>query len=337
MRGGAEETASAPAWARCTLWTLDGLDNLEPATVTKALEDGSRDVRSSAVRLGNAGSVKQSSIQAAVLKHADDSDWSVREQVAHRSACCHRAREARSLRARSARRRSSRHGRRVERHRGSEAIVLDKLMQSTAQTPERDAAITMLAGTIVRGGRTRRFRTCSRLADETARRGGVRRFFAALKWPCSAQRCRDRRADDGARRRCRTACTCPGGRAGPSGAYAFSGRPRQAAGAEARIVRLVASRLRCRGYRRSECAAASVLARISGLAKPGVAAALPPLTAESSSGSTRQQVYRNICQACHQPDGRGQDKIAPSLVGSTLALARRFRSDLINGRKGRLD
>jgi mono/diheme cytochrome c family protein len=34
-----------------------------------------------------------------------------------------------------------------------------------------------------------------------------------------------------------------------------------------------------------------------------------------------QEVYRNLCTACHQPDGRGQDRIAPSLVGSALALA----------------
>ena len=33
------------------MWTLDGLDRIEPGTVVKALEDGSRDVRASAVRL----------------------------------------------------------------------------------------------------------------------------------------------------------------------------------------------------------------------------------------------------------------------------------------------
>ena len=33
------------------------------------------------------------------------------------------------------------------------------------------------------------------------------------------------------------------------------------------------------------------------------------------------EVYKNICITCHQPDGRGQEKTAASLVGSTLALA----------------
>ena len=36
----------------------------------------------------------------------------------------------------------------------------------------------------------------------------------------------------------------------------------------------------------------------------------------------RQQQRRiAICQVCHQPDGRGQERLAPSLVGSALALA----------------
>jgi mono/diheme cytochrome c family protein len=48
------------------------------------------------------------------------------------------------------------------------------------------------------------------------------------------------------------------------------------------------------------------------------------------------EVYKNICQACHQPDGRGQEKIAANLVGSPLALA---RPDipiriLLNGKEG---
>ena len=33
-------------------------------------------------------------------------------------------------------------------------------------------------------------------------------------------------------------------------------------------------------------------------------------------------VYQNLCQACHQPDGRGMEKLAPSLIGSEFALAR---------------
>ena len=65
------------------LWTLDGIDGIEPATVTKALADASRDVRVSAIRiaerwLGEA----DHPIQAAVLKRLDDADWAVRQQLA---------------------------------------------------------------------------------------------------------------------------------------------------------------------------------------------------------------------------------------------------------------
>jgi mono/diheme cytochrome c family protein len=49
-----------------------------------------------------------------------------------------------------------------------------------------------------------------------------------------------------------------------------------------------------------------------------------------------REVYRNICQTCHQPDGRGQDKVAPSLVGSALALAPAEITAriLLNGKEG---
>jgi mono/diheme cytochrome c family protein/glucose/arabinose dehydrogenase len=316
------------------LWTLDGLDNLEPDTVTKALEDPSRDVRSSAVRLAERwlGEANHP-IQAAVLKHTDDSDWSVREQVAA------------SLGVLPSGARESAIASMLERHaddpvvmdvglsgvRGSEAVVLDKLLQSTAQTPERDAAITMLAGTIVRGGQDTAIQNLfASLADERRapwqrsallRGGEVAVLGAAMPGSPSGRR--------GAAPAANLPCpTCPGGRAGPGGAYAFE-RPAAATGGGrggARIVRLnrepaALSKIAAAGDDLS-ARATSVLARVEWPGKPGVAAPLPALSAEEQQRfNTGQEVYRNICQACHQPDGRGQEKIAPSLVGSTLALS----------------
>ncbi len=65
------------------LWTLDGLDSLDPALVAQALQDRSRDVRVSAIQLserwlGDAGGP----LQAVVLKMMDDPDWAVRRQLA---------------------------------------------------------------------------------------------------------------------------------------------------------------------------------------------------------------------------------------------------------------
>jgi len=34
-----------------------------------------------------------------------------------------------------------------------------------------------------------------------------------------------------------------------------------------------------------------------------------------------KEIYGTLCAVCHQPDGRGRDKVAPPLVGSELTLA----------------
>jgi hypothetical protein len=53
--------------------------------------------------------------------------------------------------------------------------------------------------------------------------------------------------------------------------------------------------------------ATAVLARVEWPGKPGARAPLPPLTpAEQDRFNAGREVYRNVCQACHQPDGRGR-------------------------------
>src|SRR4029453_8398221 len=49
-----------------------------------------------------------------------------------------------------------------------------------------------------------------------------------------------------------------------------------------------------------------------------------------------QEIYKTVCEACHQPDGRGREKLAPSLVGSELALGPDGipARILINGKEG---
>src|SRR5262249_37198953 len=66
----------------------------------------------------------------------------------------------------------------------------------------------------------------------------------------------------------------------------------------------------------------AVLARISWPGKLGDSAPLPSLTSdEQRRFDAGREIYRDICQPCHQPDGRGQDKIAPTLIGAALTLA----------------
>jgi mono/diheme cytochrome c family protein len=66
---------------------------------------------------------------------------------------------------------------------------------------------------------------------------------------------------------------------------------------------------------------AAVLARLSWPGKPDSAPAVAPLTAEQQQRFVAgREVYQTLCAACHQPDGRGREHLAPSLVGSELAL-----------------
>jgi mono/diheme cytochrome c family protein len=66
----------------------------------------------------------------------------------------------------------------------------------------------------------------------------------------------------------------------------------------------------------------NLLARMNWPGKPGAPAPVAPLTpAEQQWYNIGQTVYLSLCMACHQEDGRGREKVAPSLLGSQLALA----------------
>ena len=83
--------------------------------------------------------------------------------------------------------------------------------------------------------------------------------------------------------------------------------------------------------------ATSLLARVSWPGKAGESAPLAPLSAEEQRRfDAGHEIYRNLCQACHQPDGRGQERLAPALVGSELALASPEipARILLNGKEG---
>jgi mono/diheme cytochrome c family protein len=72
---------------------------------------------------------------------------------------------------------------------------------------------------------------------------------------------------------------------------------------------------------------AALLARLSWPGKadsaPAVVPVVPvvPLTADEQQRFVAgREVYQTLCSACHQPDGRGREQLAPGLVGSELAL-----------------
>jgi mono/diheme cytochrome c family protein/glucose/arabinose dehydrogenase len=313
------------------LWTLDGIDAIEPGAVTAALHDTSRDVRASAVRLAERwlGQTNHP-IQAAVLERQDDPDWTVRQQLAA------------SLGSLPPGGRESAIVTLLDRHgddpiivdaalsglRGSEGAALEKLLRLEGpQTPQRDAAVTMLAATLVRGGQDAAIQNLFAWTADDGRAAWQRSALlrgaevavlgAAMPGGLGGRR--------GGAPVAQAPCpTCPGARGGPGGAYAFPQAPPPPP--VRRVVRLSRepATLAALAGKQDEFGprAAAIMARVEWPGKPGAAAPVAPLTPEEQVRfNAGQEVYKNICQACHQPDGRGQEKLAPSLVGSELALA----------------
>ena len=135
--------------------------------------------------------------------------------------------------------------------------------------------------------------------------------------------------------------TCPGGRQGPGGAAAFPntgeaegegaaraggagrGRGRGAARPPVKLTRepALVGLAAAKGDALS-ARAGDVLARLEWPGKPSTAAPVTPLTpAQQARFAAGRTTYQNLCQACHQADGRGVEKLAPPLLGSEFALA----------------
>jgi mono/diheme cytochrome c family protein len=357
-------SAADPRTRVHALWTLQGLDALDAALVVRALSDPSRDVRANAVRLAEPFlSVPDASVQAAVMNRLDDPDWSVRQQLAA------------SLGALPAGPRETALTSLLERHaadpvvvdaalsglRGGEAAVLRNLLQNTAAGASRDAAITMLAATIVRGGQDQAVESVFTLAAETSRpewqRSAILRGAeVSLIGAAAPGSPRGGRAG-GAGPAAAVDPNAPGGRSGPGGAPAFpregtagrgAGAPAAAQGRGGRGGRGGGNVVR---FNREPAAltalaaqsgdlgtrAKALLARIEWPGKPGASAPVAPLTAEEQQRfAAGQKVYEGICQACHQEDGRGKEEVAPPLVGSALATAAATVPVriLLNGKEG---
>jgi mono/diheme cytochrome c family protein len=138
--------------------------------------------------------------------------------------------------------------------------------------------------------------------------------------------------------------TCPGGRAGPGGAYAFQrpGDPTLVNRAARTGPRLRLQReptvLTALAGSKDDLAprATTLLTGVAWPGKPGEAIVTALTADEQQRFEAGREVYKNICQACHQPDGRGRDKLAPSLITSPLALAAGGipARILLNGKEG---
>jgi mono/diheme cytochrome c family protein/glucose/arabinose dehydrogenase len=319
------------------LWTLDGIEAIDPAIVNAALANRSPQIRAAAIRISERWlALPGHPLQAAVLALRDDASWEVRQQLAA------------SIGALPAPVRVTTAFAMLERHaadpvvvdavlsgvRGSEPDVLRRLLQPDVN--ERTApATTMLAATIVRGAQDGPIRQLFEWIADDARPAWQRSALlhaaeiALLGAPMPEAPAARAATSPTPSLPC---ATCPGGRAGPGGAYAYS-KPedfvvstgRLPGGSIRRALRLqrepTALTSLASGSGELSARAKLVLARISW---PGATADLPAvmLTRDQQRRlDAGREIYANLCQACHQPDGRGQDRVAPSLIDSPLLLA----------------
>jgi mono/diheme cytochrome c family protein len=219
---------------------------------------------------------------------------------------------------------------------GSERAVLTRLLQADAPTPQRNAAAVLLTATMIRGGESAAIQELLAIGSEPNRPdwqvdallSGAEAALLDAPLPGSGRR--------GAGRGAAAASTAPGGRAGPGGAPAFpktdpaapaptpAGRGRAAMAAiplarePTPLIDLVD------GGGPYAPRAEALLARLTWPGKaaaPGDAPAAAPLTTEEQQRfDAGRTVYNNLCMACHQDDGRGREKVAATLIGSPYAL-----------------
>ena len=336
------------------LWTLDGLDRIAPALVTTALDDRSRDVRAAAIRMSERwlGEANHP-IQAAVMKRFDDTDWSVRHQLAASLGALPAGQRETAVLAFLDRQpiNSVTMDAALSALRSAEGTMLDRLFSDSAnETPQRAAMLTMVAAMVVRSSQDAPIQDLfGRIADTSRpswqRAAALRGAEVAVvggQLPGPPPR-RGRGPAAGIEPPCPT---CPGARGGPGGGYAFPGvleaqqqaRGGRAAGPSLRLNREPAALASVAAATDDLTPrATALLARIEWPGKPGSTNVLVPLSAaEQQRFNIGREVYRNVCEACHQPDGRGQDRVAPTLVGSEFALAPAHVTAriLLNGKEG---
>ena len=106
-----------------------------------------------------------------MLRRLDDGDWAVRQQLGASLSAL-----PKDLRETALTSLLERHGTdpvavdaALSGLRGSESAVLERLLRATTSTPQREAAITMLAATVVRGGQNAPIQELFQRAAEAAR------------------------------------------------------------------------------------------------------------------------------------------------------------------------
>ena len=221
--------------------------------------------------------------------------------------------------------------RRLSGLRGNEGASLERLLQAEGpQTPQRDAAVTMLAATVVRGGQDAAIQTLFGWVADDGRVAWQRAALlrgaevAVLGAPMPGGLSGRRGGPPLAQAPCPT---CPGARGGPGGAYAFPQAPPPPP--VRRVVRLSRepATLRRTGgtSRMTRPAGGGDQARVEWPGKPGAAAPIAPLTAEQQSSfqcraGGLQEHLPGLSSARRQ--GTGEARAQPCWIGARAGTGR---------------
>lgn len=296
------------------LWTLDGLDAIDVATVIQALNDPSPDVRAAAIRLSERwlGDANHP-LQVAVLKCMSEGNWIVRRQLAA------------SLGALPPSARLAPLAKMLEQY-GSDPILVDAaisgcagqeaamLNQLLAGTVSEDV-IAMLAGAISKSRNPAATQKLLELAADakremTQRQALLRGVDFGLSPGGRGGGGRPATLGSGAGGSAITAIAFAGaggglGRGAPVPPLAFTREP-------AALKALLAD-----SANELATLAKRIAGRVTWPGKPDLPPEVPKLNAEEEKRfAAGRELYNNVCAACHQPDGLGKEKIAPPLVQS---------------------
>ncbi len=295
------------------LWTLDGLDAIDVATVTEALNDTSPDVRATALRLSERwlGEAKHP-LQTAILKCMSEPSWIVRRQLAATLGALPPAARLEPL------------GKMLEQF-GDDQILVDVVVSSLggqedamlnsllAKKGNKDA-VEMLTAVISKARNPATAQKLLELAADTKRdaeqRQSLLRGVEIGLAPMRGGGGRPLTVGGATPAGGAAAATGPaggggGGRAVPVPPLAFPREPAALKALQADSANEIAS------------LAKRIAARVTWPGKPEAVPEVAKLSPEEEQRfAAGQTLYASVCAGCHQSDGLGKEKIAPALVQS---------------------
>ena len=270
------------------LWTIDGLGGTTPDVVERALRDRSPSVRAAGIRLAEAWLREPSHpLHDRVWERRDDGEPAVRWQVALSVGEMPEPLRLERLTV-------------LLGGYGDDPILVDAAISGLSGLEDRvmqallergtahRGVLAALSGAIVRSGRKESIDALFRLAADRAPALEVR--AAVLEGIELAQR------------------PAPG---------TFRRTPVKLPAAPAPLLAL--SREESDLGRHAQ----RLLERLDWPGKPATGPRVPPLTPDEQRRFEQgRDVYARLCAACHQPDGRGREGVAPALAGSRWVVGR---------------